>query len=87
MSPISMLIGGQPRAASNGATFERRNPLDHTVATTAPAATVADAEVQKKLRELNIDPRSSTPEQASALLASDIQRWARVIEKAGIPRQ
>eukprot|EP01034_Spumella_vulgaris_P044691 gene44691-55612_t len=43
MSPISMLIGGQPRAATNGATFERRNPLDHTVATTAPAATVADA--------------------------------------------
>ncbi|WP_439517111.1 tripartite tricarboxylate transporter substrate binding protein [Hydrogenophaga sp.] len=51
------------------------------------AATVADADVQKKLRELNIDPRSSTPEQASALLVSDIQRWSRVIERAGIPRQ
>ena len=51
------------------------------------AATVADAEVQKKLRDLNIDPRSSTPEQTAALLASDIQRWARVIDKAGIPRQ
>ena len=51
------------------------------------AATVADAEVQKKLRDLNIDPRSSTPEQTAALLAGDIQRWARVIDKAGIPRQ
>ena len=51
------------------------------------AATVADAEVQKKLRDLNIDPRSSTPEQTAALLASDIQRWARVIDKAGRPRQ
>lgn len=51
------------------------------------AATVADAEVQKKLRELNIDPRSSTPEQTTALLQSDIQRWGRVIERAGIPRQ
>ncbi|WP_428289599.1 Bug family tripartite tricarboxylate transporter substrate binding protein [Hydrogenophaga sp.] len=51
------------------------------------AASLADAEVQKKLRELNIDPRSSTPEQASALLASDIQRWSRVIERAGIPKQ
>jgi tripartite-type tricarboxylate transporter receptor subunit TctC len=51
------------------------------------AATVADPDVQKKLRELNIDPRSSTPEQTSALLANDIQRWGRVIERAGIPKQ
>lgn len=51
------------------------------------AATVADTEVQKKLRELNIDPRSSTPEQATALLVNDIQRWGRVIERAGIPKQ
>lgn len=51
------------------------------------AATVADGDVQKKLRELNIDPRSSTPEQTAALLASDIQRWGRVIERAGIPKQ
>jgi tripartite-type tricarboxylate transporter receptor subunit TctC len=51
------------------------------------AATVADAEVQKKLRELNIDPRSSTPEQTTALLINDIQRWGSVIERARIPRQ
>ncbi|MCU0941327.1 MAG: tripartite tricarboxylate transporter substrate binding protein [Hydrogenophaga sp.] len=51
------------------------------------AATVADAEVQKKLQALNIDPRSSTPEQTAALLASDIQRWSGVIERAGIPKQ
>ena len=38
-----MLIGGAPRAASNGATFERRNPLDQSVATRAPAATAEDA--------------------------------------------
>ena len=43
MPSISLLIHGQAAAASNGATFERRNPLDGTVATTAPAATVADA--------------------------------------------
>lgn len=51
------------------------------------AAAVADAEVQKKLRELNIDPRSSTPEQAAALLVNDIKRWSAVIERAGIPKQ
>jgi len=43
MTTISMLINGQARAASNGATFERRNPLDQSVATVAPAATEADA--------------------------------------------
>ena len=44
MNEIQMLIGGQRQAASNGASFERRNPLDHSVATRAPAATVADAQ-------------------------------------------
>lgn len=43
MNTISLLIGAERRAASNGATFVRNNPLDGTVATTAPAATVADA--------------------------------------------
>jgi len=51
------------------------------------AAAVANAEVQKKLRELNIDPRASTPEQTSALLVNDIKRWSAVIERAGIPKQ
>jgi len=43
MQSISMLINGEAVQASNGATFERRNPLDGEVATRAPAATVADA--------------------------------------------
>lgn len=43
MGTISMLINGESRQAADGATFERRNPLDGTVATTAPAATRADA--------------------------------------------
>jgi tripartite-type tricarboxylate transporter receptor subunit TctC len=51
------------------------------------AATVADPEVQKKLQALNVDPRSSTPEQTATLLANDIRRWSGVIERAGIPKQ
>lgn len=43
MTDISMLIDGERRAATGGATFERRNPLDGAVATRAPAATPADA--------------------------------------------
>jgi len=45
MQTISMLINGTPVQASNGATFERRSPLDGTVATRAPAATIDDAVV------------------------------------------
>jgi len=43
MSDLSMLINGLPVAAEKGATFERRNPLDGSVATRAPAASQADA--------------------------------------------
>jgi len=43
MTSISLLINGRKTAAGNGATFERHNPLDGKVATTAPAATVEDA--------------------------------------------
>ncbi|MDE2119086.1 MAG: aldehyde dehydrogenase [Betaproteobacteria bacterium] len=43
MTTISMLIDGQPAQAEGGAVFERRNPLDGSVATRAPAAGVADA--------------------------------------------
>ncbi|WP_382320631.1 Bug family tripartite tricarboxylate transporter substrate binding protein [Hydrogenophaga sp. UC242_50] len=51
------------------------------------ATAVADPGVREKLRGLNIDARSSTPEQNAALLASDIRRWSGVIEKAKIQKQ
>ena len=43
MSDLSMLINGLQVTAEKGACFERRNPLDGTVATRAPAASPADA--------------------------------------------
>jgi len=43
MSDLSMLINGLAVSAENGVTFERRNPLDGSVATRAPAASAADA--------------------------------------------
>jgi acyl-CoA reductase-like NAD-dependent aldehyde dehydrogenase/ABC-type branched-subunit amino acid transport system ATPase component len=43
MSELSMLINGLAVSAEKGATFERRNPLDGSVATRAPAASEADA--------------------------------------------
>jgi acyl-CoA reductase-like NAD-dependent aldehyde dehydrogenase len=43
MSDQSMLINGLAVGAKSGATFERHNPLDHHVATRAPAAGPEDA--------------------------------------------
>jgi benzaldehyde dehydrogenase (NAD) len=43
MNTISLLINGERIQANHGATFDRRNPLDGSVATRAPAASVADA--------------------------------------------
>ncbi len=43
MSDLTMLINGLKVTAEKGATFERRNPLDGTVATRAPAASPQDA--------------------------------------------
>jgi tripartite-type tricarboxylate transporter receptor subunit TctC len=51
------------------------------------AAAINDPEVSKKLRDLNIEPRSSTPEQSQAFLQSEIKRWGDVIVKANISRQ
>ncbi|MDX3906726.1 MAG: aldehyde dehydrogenase [Pigmentiphaga sp.] len=42
MKTIAMLIDGKSAAASKDATFERRNPLDGSVATQAPAASPED---------------------------------------------
>jgi benzaldehyde dehydrogenase (NAD) len=43
VNEIQMLIGGERTASASGKTFERRNPLDNSVATRAPAATKQDA--------------------------------------------
>lgn len=49
-------------------------------------AALAHPDVKKKLFELNVSARGSTPEKLGDLLASDIKRWSEVITKAGVPR-
>ena len=44
MQDVTLLIGGQSRPAANGATFERRNPVNDAVASRAAAATLEDAD-------------------------------------------
>lgn len=43
MSDVSMLINGEALQAESGAVFERRNPMDGSVASRAPACSPADA--------------------------------------------
>ena len=50
-------------------------------------AGLAQADVKRKLLDLNLVAQGSTPAQLQSLLASDIQRWSEVIAKARIPRQ
>ncbi|MDO8396853.1 MAG: tripartite tricarboxylate transporter substrate binding protein [Bradyrhizobium sp.] len=48
---------------------------------------LAEPEVKKRLLELGIEARASTPEEIAARLKSDIDKWKKVIEKAGIQKQ
>jgi tripartite-type tricarboxylate transporter receptor subunit TctC len=48
---------------------------------------LAEADVKRRLIELGIEARASTPHEISARLRSDIDKWRQVIEKAGIQKQ
>jgi len=48
---------------------------------------LADDEVKKMLIELGIEAKASTPEEISGRLKSDIEKWGKVIDKAGIQKQ
>jgi tripartite-type tricarboxylate transporter receptor subunit TctC len=48
---------------------------------------LADPDLKKRALELGIDLAASTPEAIQARLTSDIQKWAKVIQTAGIERQ
>jgi tripartite-type tricarboxylate transporter receptor subunit TctC len=48
---------------------------------------LADADVKKRLLDLGIEAKPSTPEELRSRLQADIKKWARVIEQAGIPQQ
>jgi tripartite-type tricarboxylate transporter receptor subunit TctC len=48
---------------------------------------LADADVKKRMLDLGIEARASTPQQISDRLKADIEKWGKVIDKAGIPKQ
>jgi tripartite-type tricarboxylate transporter receptor subunit TctC len=54
---------------------------------TALQTILADGEIKKKLLELGIEAKASTPAEISARLNDDIKKWGAVIEAANIPKQ
>jgi tripartite-type tricarboxylate transporter receptor subunit TctC len=48
---------------------------------------LASPDLKKKLAELSVEAKSSSPEQLASLLGSEIKRWGGVIERAKIPKQ
>jgi tripartite-type tricarboxylate transporter receptor subunit TctC len=44
-------------------------------------------ELKKRALELGIEAKGSTPEEIQARLNDDIDKWAKVIERAGIAKQ
>jgi tripartite-type tricarboxylate transporter receptor subunit TctC len=44
-------------------------------------------ELKKRALELGIEVKASTPEEILDRLKADIDKWAEVIDRAGIPKQ
>ena len=51
------------------------------------AKVLALPDLQKRLADLGVDARASTPEELRKFFASESQRWAKVVETAKIPKQ
>jgi tripartite-type tricarboxylate transporter receptor subunit TctC len=47
-------------------------------------AAMKTPEIQERLKSLTVEPRTSTPEEFGKLVASYVERWARVVKEHGI---
>jgi tripartite-type tricarboxylate transporter receptor subunit TctC len=68
--------------APAGTAPEIVNKLNHAL-----QEILADPGVKKRLIELGIEAKASSPQEISARLKSDIDKWQKVIAKAGIQQQ
>jgi tripartite-type tricarboxylate transporter receptor subunit TctC len=48
---------------------------------------LADPDTKKRLIELGIEAKASTPQEIQDRMKADIVKWQKVIEKAGVPKQ
>jgi tripartite-type tricarboxylate transporter receptor subunit TctC len=48
------------------------------------AKAIASKDVRDRLAAVGVDPRSSSPEEAAALLKSEVARWGKIVGESGI---
>jgi tripartite-type tricarboxylate transporter receptor subunit TctC len=48
---------------------------------------LADTDVRQRMLDLGIEARASTPQEITERLKADIEKWGKVIDSAGIPKQ
>jgi tripartite-type tricarboxylate transporter receptor subunit TctC len=48
---------------------------------------LADPELKKRALDLGIEAKASTPEEIGKRLKDDIDKWGKVIERAGIAKE
>ncbi|HPG62890.1 MAG TPA: tripartite tricarboxylate transporter substrate binding protein [Casimicrobium sp.] len=90
--PMAKEAGGSltnfSAASWNGLSVPAKTPKDVVAKLNRELVRIlALPDVKQRLADLTLVAQSSTPEQLSALLDSDIKRWAGVIERAKIPKQ
>jgi tripartite-type tricarboxylate transporter receptor subunit TctC len=62
-------------------------PAIVTALNKAIAEVIADPALKKKLLDLGVDAKASTPAEIDKRMRDDVQKWAKVIDGAGIPKQ
>jgi len=81
-------MAGYVASSWNALAVPARTPKDVVAKLNREIAAAVNApEVKKRLQELNIEARSSTPEQTQEFFLGEIKRWGDVIQRAHIPRQ
>ena len=80
--PDYVVVGWNALAAPAGLPADVLNILNREV-----NSALADPEVQRKAVGLGMIAQGSTPQEMRARMEQEINRWAAVIEKAGIERQ
>ena len=81
-------IAGYDVASWNGLAAPAKTPravIDRLHQEVAKA--LANPDVLKRLADLGVDGRASTPEELRRFFAAETQRWAKVVETAKIPKQ
>lgn len=81
--------GGDYEATSWNAIYTPANTPADVVKTLNAAMNevLADPEVKQKALGMGIEAKGSTPDEIQARLKSDIEKWGKVIEKAGIEKR